>query len=119
MKNPEIVARALDGDRLLCVLSTASGQQLTLQGTNNDVDPAIDDSKLSSNVALVRNAWAFAVSKYESISLEDATEQKQAAKRSDNFKKLPSGSLNLPTTYPRKSGKGGALPVSATTTTSR
>lgn len=88
MRNSEVVARVLDGNRLQCEIVSPSGQQLTLSGSYTDDEPKLNTCGLGRNRALVSNAWAFAKAKYESVSLPDQEQQNTAAVRAKTHQKV-------------------------------
>lgn len=87
MKKSAVVFRVLDGNRLQCEISTPTDKKIRLSGTILDLEPTVEMSDLGINHALVRSAWVFAKTKYETVSLEDGTQQQQAVKRAEQLKK--------------------------------
>lgn len=88
MPKSEILFRVLDGARIQCDVVSPREYRLTLTGSNTDVEPEVGEGLLGNNRALVTNAWAFALAKYEAVTLPDQDLQKAAEKRAKEFKKV-------------------------------
>ena len=87
MSKSAVVVRVLAENRLQCEISTPTNRKLLLSGTMMDLEPTIEMSDFGINHALIRAAWVFAKTKFETVSLEDRIQQQQAEKRAVQFKK--------------------------------
>jgi hypothetical protein len=78
MSKSEVVFRVLDGNRIQCQVLPPEGQRFTLSGSSTDEVPEFEKGVLGDNRALVTNAWAFAIAKYEAVTMPDPEQQKNA-----------------------------------------
>jgi hypothetical protein len=88
MSKSEILFRVLDGNNIQCDVVSPRGYKLTLVGNSTDIEPVVGEGILGNNRSLVTNAWAFALAKYEAVTLPDEDLQKSAEKRAKGFKKV-------------------------------
>lgn len=88
MPKSEILFRMLNGGRIQCDVVSPKGYKLTLSGNSNDIIPEVGPGMLGDNRALVTNAWAFALARYEAVTLPEEDLQKAAEKRARQFKKM-------------------------------
>lgn len=88
MTKSQVVAQALDGDRLYCQVSSPQGKKITLTGTATDMLPAMEGSDaLLGNRALVANAWAYAKFMRLTVTLPTQHEQESADKSANAHRK--------------------------------
>lgn len=87
MQKSEVVARVLDGNRLECQIVSPQGKKLILSGSVADDEPTFEKDGLGTNRLLVRNAWAFARTRHEAVSLPDQEHQRNAEKRAEALRK--------------------------------
>lgn len=87
MPKSEIIFRVLDGNLLSCDITSEGEKLLSLRGEYADECGRQIENRFGSNKALLISAWDFARTSYESVSLEDAAQQKQASKRAKKLKK--------------------------------
>lgn len=84
MSKSQVVARLLDGDVLVCTVTSPNGQSLTLTNNGDDLAPVVEGSEvLASNRALIDNAWAHARFTKMKVQLPSEEEQKAASKRAE------------------------------------
>ena len=84
MPKSSVVARVLGGDRLACRIVSPRGDEVTLTGGAQDLEPTVEGSAadLTENRALLHNVWAYAQFTHRMVSLRTEAEQGDAAKRS-------------------------------------
>ena len=84
MPKSQVVARLLDGDVLVCTITSPSGRVLTLTNNVDDLAPLAEGSEvLAKNRALIDNAWAHARFTKLKVQLPSEDEQKAASKRAE------------------------------------
>lgn len=85
-----VVTRVLEGDRLKCKITSATGEELILTGSRIDVEPPLvwGSEKLRRSRALVDNAWACAKFTSLAFSLPTEEEQQNARRRAKEHKKV-------------------------------
>lgn len=88
MSKSAVVFRVLDGNRIQCQVVPPEGQRLTLSGSSTDEVPEFEKGGLGDNRALVKNAWAFAIAKYEAVTMPEPEQQKNAVKRAEGHQKV-------------------------------
>lgn len=83
MGRSKAIARVLADGRLECRVTAPDGETLVLTGVASDIDPTVDGANvdLSSNPALVHNAWAYAKFTHLSVTLPSRAEQENAGRR--------------------------------------
>lgn len=88
MSKSEVFFRILDGNRIQCQVVPPEGQRLTLSGSSTDEVPEFEKGGLGDSRALVTNAWAFAIARYEAVTRPDQEQQKNAQKRAEGHQKV-------------------------------
>lgn len=88
MATSKAVSRVFNGDRLECVVTPPKGEPLTLTGLATDPIPQFEKSGLGAHAFLVDHAWAYALSRYQAVTLPDPDQQNNAAKRAEEARKI-------------------------------